>query len=92
MLHALLDVTIVYDGGTPRLWDLCCGRVSRVVVHVSERKIAHWIAEGDYPDDEAFRDRFKQWLGSVWAEKDERISAIMGEPDLSPCTRDSAVL
>lgn len=91
MLHALLDVTIVYDGGTPSLWDLCCGRVSRVVVHVSERKIARWIAEGDYSDDAAYRDRFNQWLGSVWAEKDERIRAIRGEPDLSPRTPDSAV-
>ena len=91
MLHALLDVTIVYPVSTPSLWDLCCGRMSRVVVHVSERKIEHWISEGNYSDDEAFRGRFQRWLEGVWKEKDERIRAIKGEPDSSPRTRDSAV-
>ena len=91
MLHALLDVTIVYPVSTPSLWDLCCGRIGRVVVHVSERKIEHWISEGNYSDDEAFRGRFQRWLEGVWTEKDERIRAILGEPDSSPRRRDSAV-
>ncbi len=84
LLNSLLDVAIVYDGATPSLWDLCCGRVDRVVVHVSERKIEHWISEGDYSADTAFRDRFQEWLTGVWSEKDELITAIRGKQESSP--------
>jgi 1-acyl-sn-glycerol-3-phosphate acyltransferase len=34
VMHAMLDVTIVYAGSTPSLWDLCCGRLRKVVVDV----------------------------------------------------------
>jgi 1-acyl-sn-glycerol-3-phosphate acyltransferase len=79
ILHSLLDVTIVYDGLTPSLWDLCCGRVSRIVIHVNERKIEDWLTEGDYATDEVFRDRFQQRLAGVWREKDELITSILQE-------------
>jgi hypothetical protein len=79
MLHSLLDVTIVYDGVTPSLWGLCCGRVSRIVIHVNERKIEDWLTEGDYATDEVFRDRLQQRLAGVWAEKDELITSILQE-------------
>jgi 1-acyl-sn-glycerol-3-phosphate acyltransferase len=79
MLHSLLDVTIVYDGVTPSLWSLCCGRLSQIVIHVNERKVEDWLTEGDYAADELFRDRFQQWLAGVWTEKDELITSILQE-------------
>ena len=81
ILHSLLDVTIVYDGSAPTLWDLCCGRASRVVVHIHERKIEHWLTQGDYAEDEAFRERLQQWLAAIWADKDELIASIREESE-----------
>jgi 1-acyl-sn-glycerol-3-phosphate acyltransferase len=77
MLHSLLDVTIAYSSGTPSLWDLCCGRVDRVVVDVQRRPIDDWMAAGDYSNDPAFRERFQAWLGALWSEKDARLDRLL---------------
>ncbi len=77
MLHSMLDVTIAYRGGTPTLWDLCCGRVSSVTVDVRRRTIEDWLAAGDYAGDAAFRERFQAWLGGVWAEKDALLDRLL---------------
>lgn len=76
ILHSMLDVTIAYRTHTPSLWDLCCGRLSRVVVDVRRRAIEGWMAEGDYASDAAFRERFQEWLGCVWAEKDRLLTEM----------------
>jgi len=78
-LHALLDATIVYAEGSPSMWDLCCGRISRVVVDVDVRPIEPWLLEGDYQGDRQFRARFQQWLHELWLRKDQRIASIRGE-------------
>jgi 1-acyl-sn-glycerol-3-phosphate acyltransferase len=76
MLHSMLDVTIAYRESAPTLWDLCCGRLDTVRVHVLKRPIERWTTEGDYGDDPAFRARFQQWLGELWTEKDRRLEAM----------------
>jgi 1-acyl-sn-glycerol-3-phosphate acyltransferase len=76
MLHAVLDVTITYREASPTLWDLCCGRLDTVRVHVQRRPIERWTTEGDYSEDPEFRARFQQWLGEVWGEKDRRLEAM----------------
>ena len=76
ILHRMLDVTIVYPGGAPSLWDLCCGRLSEVRVRVTVREIPAWTHRGDYEDDPEFRARFQAWLGEIWQEKDVQIEAL----------------
>ncbi len=71
ILHSMVDVTIAYRPRTPSLWDLCCGRLGRVIVDVRKRAIEAWMAEGDYANDTVFRGRFQAWLGGIWAEKDD---------------------
>jgi hypothetical protein len=77
MLHSMLDVTIAYTTGTPSFWDLCCGRVGTVRVHVRRRAIEDWLAAGDYASDPAFRERFQAWLGGVWTEKDASLDRLL---------------
>jgi 1-acyl-sn-glycerol-3-phosphate acyltransferase len=77
MLHSLLDVTIAYRESSPTLWDLCCGRLQTVHVHVLRRPVESWTTEGDYSDDEAFRRRFQQWLAGLWEQKDTRLDAML---------------
>jgi 1-acyl-sn-glycerol-3-phosphate acyltransferase len=76
MLHAVLDVTIAYRESSPTLWDLCCGRLETVRMHVLKRPVERWTTEGDYGEDPAFRARFQAWLGNVWSEKDARLAAM----------------
>jgi 1-acyl-sn-glycerol-3-phosphate acyltransferase len=79
MLHAKLDVTIAYTTGTPTLWDLCCGRVGRVIVDVRRRPIEAWLSAGDYSEDPAFRARFQAWLAAVWTEKDALLERLLAK-------------
>jgi len=76
ILHRMLDVTIVYPGGTPSLWDLCCGRLHTVRVRVMQRDIPAWVRQGDYQGDPEFRVRFQAWLGQLWQQKDAQIDAL----------------
>lgn len=76
ILHRVLDVTIVYPGGALSLWDLCCGRMRKVVVRVTVREIPDWMRSGDYQDDPEFRARFQAWISDAWARKDEQIAAL----------------
>ena len=79
MLHATLDVTIAYGERTPSLWDLCCGRLRKVIVHVRKRAIESWMTGGSYSDDPAFRERFQRELSALWTEKDHLLDALQGE-------------
>jgi 1-acyl-sn-glycerol-3-phosphate acyltransferase len=71
----LLDVTIVYPEGVPRLWDLMCGRAGTICVYVRRRSVPRGMAGGDLLRDQAYRHRLRAWLGEQWAEKDRLIDA-----------------
>ncbi len=77
ILHRMLDVTIVYPGGAPSLWDLCCGRLHKLRVRVTQREIPAWVLQGDYLGDPEFRARFQAWLGELWQQKDAQIEALL---------------
>jgi 1-acyl-sn-glycerol-3-phosphate acyltransferase len=76
-LRELLDVTLAYPSGGGGLWDLCCGRVRHIVIEVTRRPVERWLIEGDYAADPAFRARFQQWLGGLWAAKDARLAELL---------------
>ena len=78
ILHEILDVTIAYPAGAGGFWDLCCGRIRQVVVEVERRPLEPWLSAGDYLEDPAFRRRFQDWLGALWAAKDARLARILG--------------
>ena len=74
-LHAILDVTLVYPGGTPSMMDLIGGRVREIRVHVRELPIDAAL-RGDYENDERFRERFQAWINALWQDKDARIAGM----------------
>jgi len=76
---ALLDVTIVYPGGTPRFWDLLCGRVPAVIVRVRQREIPAAVLGGDPVGDKAYRQRIGAWVEQQWGEKDALIESLLGD-------------
>ena len=80
---SLVDVTIVYPGGTPGFWGFLRGDLDRVILRVERRPIPAEFRTGDYAGDPAFRKRLQQWLHEVWLDKDARIAALLGEPP--PC-------
>jgi 1-acyl-sn-glycerol-3-phosphate acyltransferase len=76
-LHAILDVSIVYPKGPHTMMDLIAGRIRDIRVHVRELPINDQL-RGDYESDAAFRARFQTWVNALWADKDARITRMLG--------------
>jgi hypothetical protein len=79
ILNEILDVTIAYPAGSGGFWDLCCGRIGHIVIEVRRRPLEAWLSAGDYAADADFRRRFQAWLAALWADKDARLGAILGD-------------
>ena len=84
MFASLLDVTILYPDGETSVWDLMCGRLRRVTVHVQERAIPEEFLDGDYLGDSEYRARFQAWVQEMWQEKDALLSRLTQEQALVP--------
>lgn len=79
MLDSVVDVTIIYAGSRPTMWDFLCGRVPRVIVNVEEREIPCDLIGGDYMGDAEFRSRIQSWVSGWWADKDDLIGRLKAE-------------
>ena len=80
MLQALVDVSMVYPGGRPSLFDLLAGRIPEVRLQVHLRELPRDLLGRDYQEDGEFRERFQTWLNQLWAEKDAEIARMQGLP------------
>ncbi|MEW6077278.1 MAG: acyltransferase [Thermodesulfobacteriota bacterium] len=74
-LNSIVNVTIAYPPGPKSFWDFLCGRVTCVRVHVETIPITEELI-GDYFEDEAFRDRFQEWVNVLWEDKDRRVAEL----------------
>jgi 1-acyl-sn-glycerol-3-phosphate acyltransferase len=77
MMQSVLDVTLAYSEPSPTLWDFCCGRVGTVRMHVQQRPIEAWSTAGDYGAESKLRAQYKDWLATLWAEKDARLDGML---------------
>lgn len=78
LFEALLDVTIVYPDGVPTFWHVMTGRMGRVIVTVNQVAIpAEFIGEAASRDPQ-YRSKIQSWLNDQWADKDRRISELLG--------------
>jgi 1-acyl-sn-glycerol-3-phosphate acyltransferase len=77
-LNRIINVTIVYPDGIPGLWDYFCGRVHRIIVEITTRPVSQDMV-GSYYTDDAFKQRFQDWLNRLWEEKDAAIETILAK-------------
>lgn len=77
-LDSIVDVTIVYPRGVGSFWDLICGRIREIRVQVKLVPITDDI-RGDYFNDQAFRQRFQEWINASWAAKDAQIDLLLNQ-------------
>lgn len=73
-----LDVTIVYPGKVS-FWDFLCGRMKKVIIKVQHEILPDWIFEGDYLNDNDFRERFQNWVNAKWQAKDAEMKRLTAE-------------
>jgi 1-acyl-sn-glycerol-3-phosphate acyltransferase len=70
-LSNILDITIIYPEMRFDFWDFVCGRVPWVTIRAKKLPVPVELAEGDYQNDERFRERFQSWVARLWQEKDD---------------------
>ncbi|MFP4159478.1 MAG: acyltransferase [Desulfobacterales bacterium] len=78
-LEAIIDVTIVYpkNGSPLPFWDFLKGKIPEVIVRARRLEIPPEFVGRNYEEDEEFRQDFREWINSLWEEKDRRIAAIL---------------
>lgn len=79
-LRTLLDVTIIYPKDVPRtLLAFLGGAQKNIQVIVQQHQIPDWASQGDYENDPVFRERFQQWMGTLWADKDALLASRLAD-------------
>ena len=79
-LRTLLDVTIIYPKDMPRtLLAFLGGAQKNIHVIVQQHQIPDWASQGDYENDPVFRERFQQWMGTLWADKDALLASRLAD-------------
>ena len=73
-LDCLIDVTIVYPDGAPTAWQFLSGQVRKISVGVQLRPINDDIRGRDFRNDGVAKEQLKDWLSSIWEEKEKDIS------------------
>jgi len=72
-MHTMLDISIIYPDGRNGAWDLVCGRIPRIVVHIDKIEIPRHFLGKDYANDDAFKAEFQSWVNDLWIRKDALI-------------------
>jgi hypothetical protein len=72
-LQSAIDVTIFYPGGTPTFWQFISGQVRKISVSARKRSIDEDLRGVDFRQDPISKRRLKDWLDSLWAEKDRML-------------------
>jgi 1-acyl-sn-glycerol-3-phosphate acyltransferase len=76
-LEELLDVTIAYPGVRITMWKFLSGRVPLVRIAIRRRPIPPDVIDDAITEPGPARDRFRQWIESMWKEKDETMDEML---------------
>ncbi len=75
-INTLVDYTVVYKSKKRDAWSFAKGDMKHVKVLVTKYKIPDNLKNRNYATDKDYRDEFKNWIESIWAEKDKRIEEL----------------
>jgi 1-acyl-sn-glycerol-3-phosphate acyltransferase len=73
-IKKVLDFTIKYDSNDRTFWDFLCGRMSNVKIQVKIIDVPENLVKKNYAEDEKFREELKEWLYSIWEEKNRFLN------------------
>ena len=73
-IKKVLDFTIKYNSKHRTFWDFLCGRMSSVEIQVKIIDVPENLLQKNYIEDKKFREELKEWLYSVWEEKNKFLN------------------
>ena len=75
-VNTLIDYSLIYRTNKRSAWDFLTGEMRHVKVCVKKYDIPESLKNRNYSTDEQYREDFKVWIESIWAEKDEDIENL----------------
>ena len=73
-IDSLIDFTIKFDSKKRSFWDYLCGRMNSAKIIIKEIKIPKKFLNENLLDNHPLRTEFKEWVNSLWLEKDLLLS------------------
>jgi 1-acyl-sn-glycerol-3-phosphate acyltransferase len=77
-LDGVFDVTIAYPRQEVTMWRFVNGRIPRITVRARRIDVPPEFMTAAVTEPGPERDRLKEWVGGVWAEKDAIIGKVSG--------------
>ena len=75
-INTLIDYTLVYKSNKRSAWNFLTGEMSEVKVLVTKHNIPENLKNRNYSEDQKYREDFKNWIESIWDQKDEDIESL----------------
>ena len=75
-INTLIDYSLIYKTNKRSAWDFLTGEMRQVKVCVKKYNIPESLKNRNYSTDEQYREDFKVWIESIWAEKDKDIENL----------------
>lgn len=83
-LDAVYDITLVYPKRDVTFWDFIANRLPWIVVQGRRLDVPPELRTDAITEPGPERERFKEWVGEIWREKDELIGRILLESKATP--------
>ena len=75
-INTLVDYTLVYKSKKRDVWSFAKGDMKHAKVLVTKYKIPEHLKNRNYANDKDYRNEFKNWIESIWEEKDKKIEEL----------------
>lgn len=75
-LQGMVNVTLYYPQGKPKLWDLLSGKIKRIVMRIEVMPIPQQFIGKSYDQDMEYRAEFQEWVNQLWLEKDQQLTQL----------------
>ena len=75
-ISMLVDYTLVYKSKKRDVWSFAKGDMKHAKVLVTKYKIPEYLKNRNYTKDHDYRNEFKNWIESIWEEKDKKIEEL----------------
>ena len=75
-LSGILDVTIKYANPAPTFWGFLCGDKAPITLIARHMEVLTWMLDTQYHAQPQDKERFHQWINTLWQEKDALLDDL----------------
>ena len=75
-INTLIDYSLIYKSNKRGAWNFLTGEMKDVKVLITKHKIPEKLKNKNYEKDHEYREDFKEWVESIWSQKDKDIENL----------------